>query len=350
MAADLGADRTHTMTLYFQPFRGKPVFRALGAIAFAVLAMCSSSFARQSSPRKIRILCLNRPLPAVAAQSLGIYARYGIEVEFVVLPGSDALRNGLAAGKGDAAFIAVDNAVAMVESAGADVVIVMGGESSVNELIVQPEIKSIKDLRGRKVLVDAPNTAYALELKKILMMNGLQPEKDYDMKQAGSTPLRLQAMKDDKENAGSIMTPPFSMLAKHAGFVSLGSVQKLLGADIDRGTFALRPWAREHADLLEQYLAGYIEGQRWLIAPSNRPQVVALAMKESNINEQIANEWYAAVVETGAYREDARFDVSGFRNNLKLRAEIERGKNGQAPAADKYYDLSYYRAALSKIK
>ena len=86
----------------------------------------------------------------------------------------------------------------MVESAGADVVIVMGGESSQNELIVQPEIKSIADLRGRKVLVDAPNTAYALQLKKILLMNGLQPGKDFDMKPVGSTPYRLQGMKDDK--------------------------------------------------------------------------------------------------------------------------------------------------------
>jgi len=65
------------------------------------------------------------------------------------LPNSDVLRASLAAGKGDLAYLAVDNAVAMVELAHQDVVIVMGGEGSQNELIAQPEIKIIKDLAGK---------------------------------------------------------------------------------------------------------------------------------------------------------------------------------------------------------
>ena len=268
----------------------------------------------------------------------------------MVEPGSEKLRSDLAEGNGDVAFLAADNAVAMVDSAGVDVVIVMGGESSANELMVQPEIKSVADLRGRTVLVDAPNTAYALQLKKILLMNGLQPGKDFEMKSVGSTTYRLQGMKNDKANAASILNPPFSILAKHAGLVSFGTVQKLLGADQDRATFALRPWAREHTDLLEGYLAGYVLGQRWLMATGNKSQVVALLMKETNITEQIATEWYAAVIPTGEFAKDARFDVQGFKKNLQLRAEVEAGGNGKAPPAEKYFDLSYYQVVLSKLK
>jgi hypothetical protein len=35
---------------------------------------------------------------------------------------------------------------------------------------------------------------------------------------------------------------------------------------------------------------------------------------------------------------------------LQLRAEIEAGGHGAAPAAEKYYDLSYYRKALARIQ
>jgi ABC-type nitrate/sulfonate/bicarbonate transport system substrate-binding protein len=318
--------------------------------ATIILGACHCAFAQQTNFKRVRVLCLNRPLPVVAGQSQGIFARYGIEVELMVEPGSEALRKDLAAGKGDVAFVALDNAVAMVESAGADVVIVMGGESSLNELIVQPEIKSIADLRGRKVLVDAPNTAYALQLKKILLLNGMQPEKDFKIEPVGSTQFRLQGMRDDKENAGSILNPPFSILAKHDGLVSLGTMQKLLGGDQDRGTFALRPWARKHADLLERYLAGFVQGQLWLMAPSSRPGVVALVMKESNLTEQLAGEWYATVVQGGGYAKDARFDLENFKKTLKLRAEVEAGGNDKTPAAEKYFDLSYYRKAMSGIK
>ena len=260
------------------------------------------------------------------------------------------MRADLAGGKGDVAFLALDNDVAMVDTAGVDVVIVMGGESSGNEIIAQPGIKSIMDLRGRTVLVDAPNTAYALQLKKVLLMNGLQPGKDYSIKPFGSTPLRLQAMREHPEHAASVMYPPSSILANRDGMVSLGSMKALLGADLDRGTFVLRSWARDHADLLTRYLAAYIEGQRFLLAPSNKQQVVGLLMKESNLSESIAAEWYAAMIQTGEYAVDARFNLESFKKALTLRAEVEAGGNREAPAAETYYDLSYYRTALTKIK
>jgi len=157
-------------------------------------------------------------------------------------------------------------------------------------------------------------------------------------------------MRENKEYAAAVMNPPFSMLAKQGGMVSLGSMRTLLGADLDRGTFALRAWARANSDLLERYLAAYVEGQRWLMAPSNRQQVVELVMKESDLTEPTAGDWYAAMVQNGGYAKDAAFDVEGFNKTLQLRAEIEAGGNGVTPAAEKYYDLSYYRAALSKIK
>jgi len=320
------------------------------AAAIVVIAICNSSFAQQPAPQKIRILCLARPVPVMIAESRGILAKYGIEAEYLVRPSSESLRSDLAAGKGDVAFLAVDNDVAMVDSAGVDVVIVMGAESSENEIMAQPGTKSIADLRGHTLLVDATNTAYALELKKVLLNNGMHPEKEYQLRPVGSTPFRLQAMRDNKEYAAAVMNPPFSILAKQGGMVSLGSMRKLLGWDLDRGTFALRAWTRGNSDLLVRYLAAYVEGQRILMAPANRQQVVDLVMKESNLSEATAGDWYAAMVQNGGYAKDAAFDVEGFKKTLQLRAEIEAGGNGAAPAAEKYYDLSYYRLALAKIK
>jgi ABC-type nitrate/sulfonate/bicarbonate transport system substrate-binding protein len=333
-----------------KPLNLKAAFRTFCMAAIFIFVLCFPIFAQQQTLQKVQVLCLSHPLAAVAAKSQGFFAKYGIEVEWMMERGSEPLRKDLAAGKGDVAYLALDNAVAMVDSAGVDVVIVMGGDSSLNELIVQPGIKSISDLRGRKVLVDATNTAYALLLKKILLLNGLQPGKDYTMDPIGATPIRLKAMRENNEDAASILNPPFSILAKHDGLVSLGTVQKLLGGDQDRGTFALRSWARTHTDLLERYLAGYVQGQRWLMSPSNKPQVVAMIMKESNLTEPIAGEWYAAAVQAGGFAKDARFDPENFKRTLELRAEIEAGGNGKGPTAEKYFDLSYYQAALSKIK
>jgi ABC-type nitrate/sulfonate/bicarbonate transport system substrate-binding protein len=314
--------------------------------------LCGSVFAPAQNLQKIRVLTLlGRPLQFVAADKQGIFAKYGVAVETETLPNSDVLRTNLAAGKGDLAYLAVDNAVAMVELAHQDVIIVMGGEGSQNELMAQPEINSIKDLQGKTLIVDAPNTAYALQMKKILLLNGMRVGKDYEIKAFGATPARLAAMREHKEFAGSMLGPPSSIAAKHAGFVSVGSVQELIGPYQAAGYFTQRGWAEQHRDTLTPFLEACIEAQRWLMAPANIQQVIELLVKESHLAPEVAAETYeSSMNHPGGFAVDARFDLEGFKNVLKLRAEIEGSWGGHPPEPEKYYDSSYYEAALAKLK
>src|SRR5260370_24750395 len=303
----------------------------------------SAAPSQEVTARTIRVLTpLGRPLQITVAETRGFFAKYGVAVETDNSSSSDELRAKLAAGKGDVAYAAVDNAVAMVELAKADVVIVAGGEGSQNELIVQADIKSIKDLRGKTLIVDAPNTAYALQMKKILLLNGLT-QADYEIRPYGVTPLRLTAMREHKEFAGSILGPPASILSKRSGLVTLGSVQDLIGPYQATGNCAQRKWPEEHRDPLVGDLAAFIEAQRWLTEPGNRDQVIALLMKESHLPADVAAETYIlSMTRPGGYEKAARLDLDGFTNVLKLRAEIEGQWGGHPPASGKYYDASYF--------
>ena len=303
-------------------------------------------------PQKIRVLTLlGRPIQFAIADKHGFFAKYGLEVLNDNKKNSDELRADLAAGKGDLAYLAVDNAVAMVELAHQDVVIVMGGEGSQNELMTQPGIKSIADLRGKTLIVDAPNTAYALQMKKILALNGMTADKDYEIKPFGATPQRLAAMRENKDFAGSMLGPPTSLVAKREGFVSLGSVQQLIGPYQAAGFFTQRAWATQHRDLLVSFLAACVEAQRWLLDPGNKQQVISLLTTEYHLAPEIAAEDYETTVgRTGGFAKDAQFDLRGFENVLKLRAEVEGQWGGHPPSPDKYCDPSYYEAALKKAK
>lgn len=109
-----------------------------------------------------------KALPFYAGVQKGIFARHGLDVRVAFTENSEKQRAGLAAGTFDIAHSAVDNAVAMVEDAKQDVVIVTGGDNGMNEFYTQPHIRKLADLRGQTLVVDAPNTAYALLAKKIL--------------------------------------------------------------------------------------------------------------------------------------------------------------------------------------
>jgi len=324
------------------------------ALCFAALTILSAPLmpAQSPNPQKIRALTLlGRPLQFVVADKQGIFAKYGLEVENTNKANSDEVRGDLAAGKGDIVYLALDNAVAMVELAKADAVIVMGGEGSQNELIAQSEIKSIKDLRGKTLIVDAVNTAYALQMKKILSANGLEVTRDYEMKAYGATPARLIAMREHKDFAGSMLGPPASITAKREGFVSLGSVQDLIGPYQAAGFFTMRPWAKEHRDALVAFLAACIEAQRWILAPENKPQVIELLTAQYKLASEAAAQTYESLMtRPGGYSKDALLDDAGFKNVLKLRAEVEGQWGGHPPSPEKYYDDSYYQSALAKLK
>ena len=61
----------------------------------------------------------------------------------------------------------------------------LGGDNSFNHLIVQPEIKSLTDIKGKTIAVDAVNTAYAFQLYEILRQKGLN-KGDYEVKSVGA--------------------------------------------------------------------------------------------------------------------------------------------------------------------
>lgn len=330
----------------------KPKRSVVFLLLFTLCFFTSKSFAQAQQPEKIHVLTLlGRPIQFTIADKQGLFAKHGVGVETDNKKNSEELRADLASGKGDIAYLAVDNAVAMVELAGANVAILMGGEGSQNELMAQPEIKSIADLRGKTLLVDAVNTAYALQMKAILAKNGLQSGKDYEMKAFGATPQRLAAMREHKEYAGSMLGPPVSFAAKRDGFISLASVQQVIGPYQASGFFSLRAWAQAHREATIRFLAACIEAQRWLMDPANKAQVIEILTSDYHLPPDVAAETYeSGMNRPGGYAKDAQLDLVGFRNVLKLRADVEGQWNGHPPPPEKYYDSSFYDAALASLK
>src|SRR5438094_8082255 len=164
-----------------------------------VLAMVASA-AAAADPATVRVNSFPnaKALPLHAGVAKGIFARRGVGLQLFFTENYTRQREGLAAGEFDLVHAAVDNAVAMVETAKKDVVIVTGGDSGMNEFFVQGYVRSFADLRGRKLVVDAPNTAYAIQAKKILLKHGLKDGTDYTVVPVGRGELRLKAMVDNR--------------------------------------------------------------------------------------------------------------------------------------------------------
>ncbi len=296
---------------------------------------------------RVNIFNTSSNLPLMVAMAEGYFAHRQLTIEVQNTPNSDAQRAGLAAGQFEIAHAAVDNAVAMVESAGQDVVIVCGGDAGMNDLMVRAEINSIADLRGKLLAVDAPGTAYALAAKKILKNHGLLENRDYGVKLAGGTGPRSAAMVADPQLAAGMINPPFSFTVREKGLKSLGSQFSLLGPYQATGAFVQRHWADANADVLKRYLAAYIQGQRHVMNPAYRVAMIALLQDKFQLSSSAAEGTYDALVAPGSgLAPDAAFSRPGFQTVLSIRAEMEGMWGGVPPALDQYLDLSHYDAAM----
>src|SRR5437588_3989508 len=267
------------------PKEENPMFQIL--VSSALVLLSAPAFGQTAL--RVKIFPGAQALPVMAAASQGIFERHGLKVEVLFTVNSQEQRDGLAAGDFQIAQAAVDNAVAMVELARQDVVIVSGGDSSMNEFFVQPDVRSYADLKGHTLLVDAPNTAYALQLKKILLMHALKEGADYKINPIGGTTLRLKGMRENKDYKAAMLNPPFSLDAKAAGLKSMGWAVDLIGPYQANGTFVLRKWGSENRDTLERYIAGLIEGTRWALLPANKDAAVRILSERLKVGAETAS-------------------------------------------------------------
>ena len=324
--------------------------RLRGAVVGAAIALVAMTGAAPAQTQlKVMVFPSFTNLALLAAQAQGFFAKRGLTVELLNTPNSEGLRDGLAKGDHQIVHGGVDNAVAMAEVAKLDVAVILGGDSGLNALYAQPEIKSYEDLRGKTVIVDAPDTAFALLLYKMLDVKGLK-KGSYEVKPIGATPLRIEAMLKDKSLAASMLNPPFSIRGERGGLKSLGQAVDVTGPYQSGSAWVMRSWGAAHGDVLVKYIQAYVEGLRWGLTPANREAAIALLAERLKLPSDIVAATYDMAKDpVRGFAVDAKFDLEGFRNVLKLRAEILGQWGGQAPPPDKYLDFSYYQRALAGL-
>ena len=319
----------------------------------AVLAGLVLSFATlgpgraQETKLTVMVFRGGQNLPLFAAQEQGFLAKRGLAVNVVFAPSADELPRVLADGRVQIIHSTSDNAVKILDVDKLDVALIVGGDNAHNHIIAQQDIGRLEDLRGQTIVLDTSTSGYAFVLYAILKRHGLA-KGDYVLKTVGATPRRLEALLNDKSNKAAVLNPPFSIQAVKAGLKDMGSTVSMMGPYQGPAGYTLRSWAKANEDTLVKYLQAYIEGVRWTLDPANKVAATQLLGRRLELSPDIAAAVYDVVTDKEeGFAKDGRFDLEGFKNVLRLRAEYE----GVAPAApEKYLDLSYYQRALNGLQ
>ena len=287
-------------------------------------------------------------IPILCAMGQRFFEHEGLAVEIQRTPSSQAQRAALLDGAAEVAHASFDDAVAGVEEAGADFVAFMGGDGGFQAFYGRPDVERLRDLRGRVVAVDDPETGYALVLRAMLRRADLQ-EPDYSLRPVGSTDRRFQAIRQDASLAAAMFAPPYSVLVEDLGWRRLGTTPDLLGPYQGTVGFCRRAWLARNRDLLVRYVRAYLQALRWAFEPDNLPEVTAAIGTALRISPAIAERAMAKAFAQGGLVPDAAFDPPGLRGVLSIRAEICGQWAGSPPPPDEYLDPSPYQEALAGL-
>jgi ABC-type nitrate/sulfonate/bicarbonate transport system substrate-binding protein len=240
------------------------------------------------------------------------------------------------------ASTAFDNVLAWSGREAAEIVAVLQTSNRVSlPIFVRPEIRDWPDLRGRRLAVDAVDTAFALVLRRILLAHDLDLTRgDYELVPEGATGQRFESMTRG-DTVAAILGPPWDAKAREAGFVRFGDHREVL-PDYPGGVWAVRrSWAKEYRDELVAFLRSWLAGARWALEPANREEAVRLIATDQGLSPQAAA---ARLTDLSA---DGALNLAGLQSVLDLR--IQFGLTPPlGPSLSSYYDLEYYQTALGR--
>jgi ABC-type nitrate/sulfonate/bicarbonate transport system substrate-binding protein len=289
--------------------------------------------------------------PLWVGSKQGYFARNGVALTFNAAPNVAYQLGGVVNGTFDIALATADDVIAAREGQatqgvdGSDLMIVMGGDSGFLKLASVPEVRTVKDLKGREIAVDSINSGPSFALREILERQaGLEWNRDYKTQPAGPVLDRFQLLAEHKF-AATMLVAPLDGMAQARGLNLLADVPGVLGRYQGLVGAVRGKWARENERALVGFIRGYRQALAWLYDPANRDASIAIFRSNIGVDAAAAESAYRQLVDpVKGFDPQARVNEEGMQTVLRLHEKYARPPKKLQPLAA-YYDPRYYEAA-----
>jgi NitT/TauT family transport system substrate-binding protein len=259
-------------------------------------------------------------LPTVLAKQLGEFDKAGVSVDLVDLKGgSDALK-AVIGGSADVVSGYFDHCVNLAAKKQELVAFVVYDRYPGLVLVVSPshagEIKSIKDLAGKKVGVSAPGSSTDFFLKYLLKKNGLDPT-SASVIGVGLGATAVAAMEQGQIDAAVMLDPAVTVLqGKYADLRILADTRTqqdtlaMFGGEYPGGAlYSTAAWVAAHEKEVQALTNAIVGTLTWI--HSHTPEEIMAKMPDEMVGKDKAL-YLAALKNTiPMYSETGKMDPKG---------------------------------------
>jgi ABC-type nitrate/sulfonate/bicarbonate transport system substrate-binding protein len=188
-------------------------------------------------------------------------------------------------------------------------------------LIARPEIRTVPELKGKTIGINAYGGALDGMARLILRHFGLDPDRDVKFLATGPLDSRFGAMKQGLTMA-TLGSPPIDFLGKKLGFVVIARAHELFSFPVS-GVIASGRKLRERPDEVKRVIRAGIKANRYI--RQNRDGTLPIMVQWLKIDREMALATYDSSVKS--YSEDLSLPESGLRlliDEAKRVAKIDR--------------------------
>jgi ABC-type nitrate/sulfonate/bicarbonate transport system substrate-binding protein len=216
-----------------------------------------------------------------AAQEKGFFARQGVQAELVILSGIVGIQS-LIAGEIQFYLGATDSA-AQSAAKGSEIILLGTAEPLRYKLIVQPAIKAIHELKGKKIVVDrVGGTSYYISLR-MLEKAGLKIDDVELMQVGGGGNQRVAAFKSGQVAGVISSTERFEQLK--IPYNALADAGELGVKTTGNSYMTLRSFRDKNRDTVQRVMRALVEARGWLKAPQNRAATLDIFKRYMHIDD-----------------------------------------------------------------
>ena len=254
--------------------------------------------------------------PAFIGINKGFFAEQGLKIDLVYIQSSAQVIQQLTSGSLDITMsTGLVDPIRAIEKGSPIAIVRLEAQSPPYALVAKPEIKSLKDLKGKTISVGGPKDITRIYVERMLAPSGVKPG-EFDMAFAGATTARAQALLSGAVDA-AILLPPSNFQAMAQGYNELGPTVDFAPELPFSGTVVNLDWAKAHQDLMKRVLAGHAKAVAWFEDDRNRAEAVRIMVEASKLKTDEVEKAY------DFFRKGKYFEPTGRISRKKLGALID---------------------------
>jgi NitT/TauT family transport system substrate-binding protein len=277
----------------------------------------------------------------IIAQKEGYMKEEGLNVELLSIRGEIAIRTTLA---GDVDFFTNAGSALAAAVRGIPVKLVTVFQDKPGwDLIAQPDIKSIAQLRGKNIAIMSPEGSLAVVAREILRKNGLDPAKDVNLVVMGGDSVRFPALQTKAIHA-TLFNTGMSVRAQKEGFTKLGNASEYANL-IEGGLATSSDKIKQNPEKIFRLVRGAIKGMSYFVGkrePAIKYMMDALRLNDRELATSIYDIQTKLVLREGFSDDKA---LQGIIEDMKRTTKVQRDiKFGDI------FDLSFVKKANDELK